>query len=190
MCGLTLFLFLEPLMGDPFFAWDALLTTSGDGMARTLLILGAVLLLLVGLLSNHIGSALDRHLSNLAPDPSNDRKKVYTVELASGLDYRLGAYPETRLLYFDECRIEKRKHGGFSFGALNILVIDQLEITLPPQAKRLFDDRPGEVGAAEIFPRKQVEKMFRRKRGQPAHCVIYGLLAADGWSSFLSWLGN
>ena len=131
-------------------------------MAKTLLILGAMLLLLVGLLSDRIGSALNRHPANFARDTSNDRKKTYTVELASGLDYRLGAYPETRLLHFDECRIEKRKHGGFSFGAFNVLVIDQLEITLPPLAKRLFDGRPEGVGFAGIASRKQVEKTFQR----------------------------
>jgi len=131
-------------------------------VVRALLVLGAVLVILVGLLSDRIGPALDRRLANLAPDTSNDRGKTYTVELASGLDYRIGAYPETRLLHFDECRIEKRKHGGFSFGAFNVLVIDQLEITIPPQDKRFMNGSRGGVGDAGSVSRMHTDKVLQK----------------------------
>ncbi len=135
-------------------------------MVRFLPILGAVLVILIGLFAGRIGSELSQSSEDPVPDTSTKKEKNYTVELASGLDYRLGSYPEVRLLYFDECRIEKRKYGGFSFGAFNVLVIDQLKIILPPLVKQVSN---GRGGSRDVSSHEQIRRDFRDFLSQYPH---------------------
>lgn len=135
-------------------------------MTKFLPVLGAMLVILIGLFSNRIVSPPNQYRANAISDAFDDRKKTYTIELANGLDYRLGAYPKIRLLHFDGCRIEKRKYSGFSFGAFNILVIDRLEIILPPLAKQVPNEG---AGRDEVASRKQGEKTFQKFLAQYPH---------------------
>jgi hypothetical protein len=92
-----------------------------------------MMLLLVGLNARWIAE----HLGQDEPsETTRPTQKIYTHKVAEGLSMQSGALPGVELIRFDSCRIEKKSNGGFSFGAFNILVIDNLKIAFPEEPVR------------------------------------------------------
>jgi len=87
------------------------------------------LLLVVGVNAHRLGAWLEKQADT--PSAASARK-IFTHHVARGLSIQSGAFPGTDLVRFESCRIEKQRKGGFSFGAFNVLVIDGLEVGLPP----------------------------------------------------------
>lgn len=76
---------------------------------------------------------------------SSSRQKLYAQVLAKGLRYlNPAAGVGGQCLSFKSCRIEKRKSGWITFGAFNVLVIEDLVVTRPPPPASL---------PADILPR-------------------------------------
>ena len=72
--------------------------------------------------------------------------KKFSTEVAEGFRYRDFENFGVDLLAFESCRIEKMRRGAVTFGAFNVLVLDNVVITLPPGDK---DAEPSEPGEAE-----------------------------------------
>ncbi len=89
----------------------------------------AGLLLVVGMNAHRLGTWMEKRSD--APSAAPSRKDL-VHHVASGLSIQSGAFPGADLVRFKSCRIEKQRKGGFSFGAFNVLVIDELEVGLPP----------------------------------------------------------
>ena len=92
-------------------------------------------------------------------------EKIYTHQVAEGLSLQSGAFPGGNLVCFDSCRIEKQKRGGFSFGAFNVLVIDNLKIVFPLESAQLKDDpvqKQRKIGRVPVdnFLKKELEKLL------------------------------
>jgi hypothetical protein len=90
------------------------------------------MLLLVGLNAHRLGSAIMGLPDN---EPASLNSKEYTRSVAQGLAVQSGSFPGVDLVRFESCRIEKQTKGGFSCGGFNVLVMDGLEICLPPDAE-------------------------------------------------------
>lgn len=87
----------------------------------------------------------------LAEDISVQRHGIYGVDLV-----KCGA-----------CRIEKRKFGMTSFGGFNVLVVDDLDVILPPKEVRVDDLKPESAqdvrtAAKEILDRMGLSRQMLR----------------------------
>ncbi|WP_136079910.1 hypothetical protein [Pontiella desulfatans] len=114
-------------------------------------------LLGVGLNAHRLPGIADAPPDSVDSVPS---AKIYTHEVAEGMSIQSGALPGVRLVEFDSCRIEKQRKGGFSFGAFNILVIDQLKIAIP--RKQAGAGGEGGLPAGSGFNRDDLEIEFRK----------------------------
>lgn len=66
------------------------------------------------------------------------REKRYSKRVAEGVRYRDYEHLGNDLFSFKSCRVEKRRSGAITFGAFNVLIIDDLVVNLPvePSAGR------------------------------------------------------
>lgn len=109
-----------------------------------------MLLLAVGLSAGWLASGLEQQVVTA---PSCSTEKILTHKIAEGLSLQSGRLPGVELVRFESCRIEKQRMGGFSFGAFNMLVIDDLKIALPPDdPKEVLTDRPENQSEVAAVP--------------------------------------
>lgn len=95
-----------------------------------------------------------KEVARTAPAPV--RQKRYSVPVAEGVRYRDYEQLGVDRFTFKRCRVEKRRRGAITFGAFNVLAVDELVVNFP--AKR--ETRAGEAGKtaegfAEAFLRSQ-----------------------------------
>jgi len=105
------------------------------------------------------------------------RRKVFKRRLAEGLRISRDGYYGVHLVKCNSCRLEKRKSGALTMGGLNVLVLEGLEVTVPPRG----DDTPdrdemkgetdtgkkGETDASEVVESLGVSREFLSSRGMP-----------------------
>lgn len=119
---------------------------SSEQMRSSVTIVLGVLLLVVGLNALRIG---DIFKSGEKESPVIIKPKILTREVVKGFSIQTGQYPGEDLIRIESCRIEKQRKGGFSFGAFNVLVIDRLEICLPPDKPSALTILTPDLGQAK-----------------------------------------
>jgi hypothetical protein len=141
-----------------------------------------VLLLAVGLNANRIGEWL---MNPRGPETAEPVHKDYTHQLPRGLSIRSGAFPEIDLIRFESCRIRKQNVGGFSLGAFNVLVIDQLEVVLPSPSGR---PAKGNAGRVRLDQQAAYDVMGQTFRNMLATYPGFSKLEINGLSiSIMGW---
>lgn len=94
--------------------------------------------------------------------PEIRSEKLYTKRIGEGVRLRSARYPGISLVSFDSCRIEKLNKGGFSFGGLNVLVIEGLELNIPDtygapeQSTKAVVPQPEENIGRQVQPMQKV----------------------------------
>ena len=99
---------------------------------------------------------------------SKPRQKHYRETLVEGLAVNRHGLYGVDLVRCRSCRVEKRKKGIFTLGGFNVLVIDDLDIILPPEEGC---ERPATEGDGDS-PRSMARRMgvsdsFLSARGMP-----------------------
>ena len=107
----------------------------------------------------------------------NAKRKVFKRRLAEGLRISRDGYYGVHLVKCNSCRLEKRKSGALTMGGLNVLVLEGLEVTVPPRGddapgpgekKGESDaDKKGETDAGEVVESLGVSREFLSSRGMP-----------------------
>lgn len=69
---------------------------------------------------------------DLADRQTVSRKRNFTIGMAEGFSLRRHGYYGVDFVKCGNCRIEKRKIGGFSIGCFNELVLENLSVVIPP----------------------------------------------------------
>ena len=64
-------------------------------------------------------------------DPAQTKNKQYSHELAENVRYFDLEFIDRELFTFKNCRIKKLRRGAFTFGAFNVLELDDLVINIP-----------------------------------------------------------
>lgn len=82
-----------------------------------------------------------------APD-APFRQKAYSVPVAEGVRYRDHEHLGFDRFAFKSCRVEKRRSGAITFGAFNVLVVEELTVNVPAVPDMKVSS---ETGAAEGF---------------------------------------
>lgn len=92
--------------------------------------------------------------------------KRYVRPVAEGLKMSQHGMYGVDLVSCGSCLIEKRRHGPLSFGGSNVLVMEDLSVTLPPNAKKgtAFVDA---TGPRKIVQRLGVTKNFLSSQNIP-----------------------
>lgn len=85
-------------------------------------------------------------------DPA--RPKVYSRVLAEGVRYRDLETLGVDRFAFRQCRVEKRRSGALTFGAFNVLVVDELVLNLAPATT------PPAPAAADAVSARRVADSF------------------------------
>ena len=120
----------------------------------------------VGFLSLVAGAIAIAVLSNTDRRSEEARPKVFRRTIAEGLRVtRRGAYG-VDFVKCRSCRLEKRKRGLLTFGGLNVLVLEDLSIVIPPEEGEKSAD------VADDSPRSLVRRLgvsdgFLTGRGLP-----------------------
>lgn len=101
---------------------------------------------------------------NVAP-PEPVKPKIFSQLIAEGLRYRDSQNISVDRFAFKSCRIEKRRKGGITFGAFNVLVVDGLVLNLPAEASVPVNSEP--VGGSSFSWMKDdgLEETLLRSRG-------------------------
>ena len=98
----------------------------------------------------------------------SSRRKTYRQTIAEGVKINRHGLYGIDLVSCDSCSLKKRKHGIFTIGALNVLVIDNLTVVLP-RAGGSEADSPGGTGedsdAMSLARRMGVSDGFLATRG-------------------------
>lgn len=89
-------------------------------------ILCALALLATGLIATQLIPPLEGTTQSEGP-----KTKRHHTELASGFEIRIPSIPNHALLHLGNSYIEKKTTHGFSFGGINVLVLEQLNLTFP-----------------------------------------------------------
>ncbi len=95
------------------------------------------------------------------------RDKTYTRTLAEGVKIgRHGLYG-VDLVTCGSCRVQKRKRGIFTLGAMNVLVLDDLKVVLPPDTEDSAQRSEEGGPAKDIVRRMGISDGFLKDRGLP-----------------------
>jgi len=65
------------------------------------------------------------------PEPDEAKKKQYSHELAENVRYIDFEFLDRELFTFKNCRIKKLRYGALTFGAFNVIELDDLTINIP-----------------------------------------------------------
>lgn len=119
---------------------------------------------------------------------SKPRQKHYRETLVEGLAVNRHGLYGVDLVRCRSCRVEKRKKGIFTLGGFNVLVIDDLDIILPPEEGC---ERPATEGDGDS-PRSMARRMgvsdsFLSARGMP---ISFSGLKINGLSVGRLTVGN
>ncbi len=129
---------------------------------------GAVLACLLGF---GTWAALEKSDSlGLARKPAA-KTKVFKRQLMEDLRVTRHGIIGVDLVKCRSCRLEKRKKGPFTFGAMNVLVLEDLEVVLVPdddaQADTPKADSPDADDSRAVVRRLGISDGFLAKRGLP-----------------------
>ena len=80
--------------------------------------------------------------------------KTFSIDVTEGFRYRDFQHFGVDLLAFNACRIEKLRRGAVSFGAFNVLVLDDVIINLPKKMSGT-----GDVATSEAKEQWGLDKM-------------------------------
>ena len=135
---------------------------SGDSVRIGLLGVLALLIVACAVLSTALFS-----------DESTDgrqvsRKRNFTVGMAEGLSLRRHGYYGVDFVQCGNCRVEKRKIGGFSIGCFNELVLENLSVVIPPDLLSSGDESAKNVqpvSAKELAAAIGVDDDFLKAHG-------------------------
>ena len=105
---------------------------------------------------------------DLADRQTMSRKRNFTVGMAEGFSLRRHGYYGVDFVKCGNCRVEKRKIGGFSIGCFNELVLENLSVVIPPDLLSSGDEpaknaRP--VSAKELAAAIGVDDDFLKAHG-------------------------
>lgn len=110
------------------------------------------------------------------PDGKTGEKRFSRV-LVEGLQISKHGYYGIDFVKCGSCRLEKRRKGFLTFGGLNVLVIDDLQVVLPPKTKddevAQADARQGGSEPQTIARSLGVSEGFLSSQGIP--CKFSGL---------------
>lgn len=120
-------------------------------------------LLFLCLVALSIGFVLSRDDSR---EGAGGRKRNFTVGMSEGLSLRRSGYYGIDFIRCGKCRIEKRKLGNLTLGGLNVLVLEDLAVVIPPDlAADGGKDGKADVSAADLAAGLGIDEDFLRVRG-------------------------
>lgn len=100
------------------------------------------------------------------------RKRSFGIELAEGVKLSRPGYYGIDFVRCGGCRVEKRKLGGLTLGCFNVLVLDDLFVTIPPELTRPGGEgtstgNEDAVSAADLAAGLGVNRDFLKTQGCP-----------------------
>lgn len=97
------------------------------------------------------------HMKEVAcPSPAPVRQRRYSFPVAEGVRYRDYEQLGVDRFSFKRCRVEKRRRGAITFGAFNVLAVDELVVNFPAKREtRARDAGKTAENFAETFLRSQ-----------------------------------
>ena len=104
------------------------------------------------------------------PSPSEPKKKVFRTTLAEGLRISKDGFPGIEFVKCGKCRLEKRKHGVLTFGGMNVLVLENLDVIVPPDEpcdEKRKGSSPDDENPKAVVRRLGVSNEFLSARGLP-----------------------
>ena len=108
-----------------------------------------------------------RRADELAPSPA-PRPKVFSRVLAENMRVSRHGVLGVDLVKCGKCSLEKRKRGVFTLGGMNVLVMEDLDIVVPPDADAPDDSDCGESDdPREVVRRMGISENFLSGRGMP-----------------------
>lgn len=135
----------------------------------------AVVVLLLGLATAYV-------VSDGQGEPSSNgegRRKSFGLQLASDVSVRKHGYYGIDFIRCESCRLEKRKLGGLTIGAFNVLVLKNLQVVIPPTVGTDGEvepfSEPTRGSAEEIAGRLGVTPDFLRLNGTGAGLLFSGM---------------
>lgn len=90
-------------------------------------------------------------------------RKRFSRELAADVSLRRHGVYGIDFVRCRSCRIEKLKHGPFTFGGLNVLVLEDLSVVIPPREEA--DPEFGPITARSFAARLGIDNDFLRTQG-------------------------
>ena len=76
------------------------------------------------------------------------REKRFSTEVAEGVRFRDFQTHGIDLLAFTSCRVEKLRRGAVTFGAFNVLVLENVVVNLPPEGAAAGNNETPEAGGS------------------------------------------
>jgi len=112
-----------------------------------------------------------RHVDEGVLEPASSRGKVFRRTLAENLRLTRRGVRGVDFVSCRVCRLEKRKKGFLTLGGMNVLVLEDLSVVIPPEEmgggdKTGVADRKGDV--ADIVSRLGISDGFLASRGMQA----------------------
>ena len=108
-----------------------------------------------------------RRADELAPSPA-PKPKVFSRVLAENMRVSRRGVMGVDLVKCGKCRLEKRKRGVFTLGGMNVLVMEDLDIVVPPDADTPEgSDRSESDDPREVVRRMGISEKFLSGRGLP-----------------------
>lgn len=135
---------------------------SDEARFRLILVCGLALVLFIG---GWVVLTLRDFDSASLGQPSPRREKAYRTTLAENLRVMRSGMSGVDFVKCGTCRLEKRKRGPITFGALNMLVLEDLSVVLPPDGAA--DDGGDGDGALGVVRHLGVNDGFLSSRGIP-----------------------
>ena len=139
---------------------------SDEARFRLILVCGLALVLFIG---GWVVLALRNFDSASLDQPSPRREKAFRTTLAENLRVMRSGMSGVDFVKCGTCRLEKRKRGPITFGALNMLVLEDLSVVLPADGAvdGAADDGGDGDGALGVVRHLGVNDGFLTSRGIP-----------------------
>ena len=104
----------------------------------------------------------------------SERKKEFSKEIAEGVRISRSGIYGVDVVTCGRCRLEKRKMGLLTMGGLNVLVLDDLSVVIPPQEDDCVaslngeePDTPNDSSVRSLVNRMGLSEGFFKTRGIP-----------------------
>lgn len=123
---------------------------------------GAVFLFAILVAGVWVARRGDVWLARLLPQPPGKR---YATEVAEGVRLRDFRHFGIDLLSFKSCRIEKLRRGPVTFGAFNVLVLEEVVVHLVPSAGRDAPSAPAGSKPAQDDSLETFAHLFKGVQG-------------------------
>jgi len=99
------------------------------------------------------------------------KKKQYSRELAENLRYFDFEFIDRELFTFKNCRIKKLRRGAFTFGAFNVLELDDLVINIPVIKDGMTEGKDSEAAKGDTNSLLRVFSSFKTIGKKRFSCI-------------------